>query len=171
LLDTLLGIKATTISIKNVHTFPLVNIGNRRFIFDPYDPFIIFDSIKSGVLDYNEALKYCLNNNSINIIRTKKTFGVSNELVSNDLAKDILAVSKNEKQDFSQKIIFYFKKNKAIFLKRFNKCTFDLHNKNGIIYQTNLKEDKFILHLIDKLNNLPMNTYIFKKYYFGIDCK
>jgi hypothetical protein len=171
LLDSLLGIKATSVSIKNVHTFPLVNIGNKRFVFDPYDPFVIFDSLKMRVMDYDEALKYFLNNNSINIIRTKKTFGVSNELVSNDLAKDILAISKNEKQDISQKLIFYFKKNKAVFLKRFNKCTFDLHNKNGKIYLTNLKEDKFILHLSDKLNNLPMNTNRFKKYYYGIDCK
>lgn len=171
LLDSLLGIKANSVSIKNIHTFPLVNIGNRRFIFDPYDPFVVFDSLKSRVLDYDEASEYFLSNNPIKIQRTKRTFGVSNELVSNDLAKDILAVSKNEKQDFSQKLIFYFKKNKAVFLKRFNKCTFEMHAKNGVIYQSNLKEDKFILHLSDKLNNLPMNTNRFKKYYYGIDCK
>jgi hypothetical protein len=171
LLDSLLGIKATSVSIKNIHTFPLVNIGNRRFIFDPYDPFVVFDSLKSRVLDYDEALKYCLKNNSINIIRTKKTFGFSNELVSNDLTRDILAVSNNEKQDFSQKLMFYFKKNKDVFLKRFNKCTFEKHAKNGVIYHSNLKDDKFVFQLIDKLNNLPMNVNRFKKYYFGIDCK
>jgi len=171
LLDTLLEIKATTISIKNVHTFPLVNIGDRRFIFDPYDPFVIFDSLKSKVLDYDEAFKNCLNNNSIVIYRTKRTFGFPNELVSNELTNDILTSSINLKNNFSQKLMDYFSINKAIFSKRFNNCTFETHAKNGVIYPSNLKEDKFVLHLFDKLNNLPMNVKRFKKYYFGIDCK
>jgi hypothetical protein len=171
LLDTLLEIKATTISIKNVHTFPLVNIGNRRFIFDPYDPFVIFDSLKSKVLDYDEAFKYCLKNNSINIIRTKKTFGFSNELVSNDLTKEILAVSNNEKQDFSQKLKKYLIVNQSSFLKNIRKCSFEMYNKKGIIYHSNLKDDRYIIQLENNLKNLPMNLNHFKKYYFGIDCK
>ncbi len=171
LLDSLLGIKATTISIKEVHTFPLVNIGNRRFIFDPYDPFIIFDTLKLRVMDYDEALKNCLNNNSIIVLRTKRTFGVSNELVSNDLTRDILAASNNEKQDFSRKLTKYLIKNQLYFLKNINKCSFERYNKKGIIYNSNLKEDRYIIKLENNLINLPMNLNHFKKYYFGIRCK
>ena len=171
MLDYLLGIKATAISIKNVHTFPLINIGNRRFIFDPYDPFIIFDSLKFKIIDYDESLKLCLKGIRLQVIRTKKIFGFPNELVSIDLANDILAVSKNEKQDISQNINIYLTKNKANFLRRVNTCAFETYNKSGIIYQANLKKDRYIIHLKNNLNNIPMNVNRFKKYYFGIDCK
>jgi hypothetical protein len=171
LLDSLLGIKATSVSIKNVHTFPLVNIGNRRFIVDPYDPFIILDSLKLKIIDYDESLKYCLKGQRLQVIRTKKIFGFPNELVSNDLTKEILAVSKNENQDFSQKIMLYFTKNKVNFLKRINTCSFENYNKKGLVYNSNLKYDRFIIHFINNLNSLPMKMNHFKKFYFGIDCK
>jgi hypothetical protein len=171
LLDSLLGIKATTISIKNVHTFPLVNIGNRRFIFDPYDPFVVFDSLKLRVVDYDEAQENSLNNYSITIQRTKRLYGEANELVSNDLANDILAVSKNEKQNFSQKLKEYLIMNQSFFLKNIEKCSFERYNKKGIIYNSNLKDDRYIIQLENNLKNLPMNLNHFKKYYFGIECK
>jgi hypothetical protein len=171
LLDSLLGIKANTISIKNIHTFPLVNIGNRRFIFDPYDPFVIFDSLKMRVMDYDEAMKYTLNNCSITIQRTKRACGEANELVSNDLTKDILAVSNNEKQDFSQNLKKYLILNQSSFLKNIKKCSFEIYNKKGTIYQSNLKDDRYIIKLENNLKNIPMNLNHFKKYYFGIDCK
>jgi hypothetical protein len=171
LLDSLLGIKATTISIKNVHTFPIVNIGNRRFVFDPSDPFIILDSLKLKIIDYDESLKYCLKGQRFQVIRTKKIFGFPNELVSNDLTNEILAVSKNENQDISQKIMLYFTKNKVNFLKRINTCSFENYNKKGLVYNSNLKYDRFIIHFINNLNNFPMKMNHFKKFYFGIDCK
>ena len=171
LLDTLLGIKATAISIKNVHTFPIVNIGDKRFIFDPFDPFIILDSLKLKIIDYDESLKHCLKGKMLQVIRTKKIFGFPNELVSVDLAKDILAVSKNENQDFSQKLMLYFTKNKVNFLKRINTCSFENYNKKGLVYNSNLKEDRFIIHFFNNLNNFPMKMNHFKKFYFGIDCK
>jgi hypothetical protein len=166
-----LGIKATTISIKDVHTYPLVNIGNKRFIFDPFDPFIILDSLKLKIIDYDESLKHCLKGKMLQVIRTKKIFGFPNELVSVDLAKDILAVSKNENQDFSQKLMLYFTKNKVNFLKRINTCSFENYNKKGLVYNSNLKEDRFIIHFFNNLNNFPMKMNHFKKFYFGIDCK
>ena len=171
LLDSLLGIKATSVSIKNTHTFPLVNIGNRRFIFDPYDPFIILDSLKLKIIDYDEALKYCLKNNPIKIQRTKRSYGNANELISNDFTNDVLDCSKNERQDFAQKLKNYFIINKSTFLKNINKCSFEGYNKKGVIYNSNLKDDRYIIQLENNLKNLPMNLNHFKKYYFGIDCK
>lgn len=172
LLDHLLGIKATAISIKDVHTFPIVNIGKRRFIFDPYDPFIIFDSLTMKVMDYDEAFKNCLNESRLKILRTKRSsYGFPNELISNKLTNDILAVSKNEKQDISQKLMIYLTKNKAFFLSHINTCSYETYNKIGTIYQLNLKEDRYIIQLENNLNNVPMSLNRFKKYYFGIDCK
>ena len=171
LLDHLLGIKAAAISIKNIHTFPIVNIGKRRFIFDPYDPFIIFDSLTMTVMDYDEAFKYYLNDSPLKILRTKRSYGFPNELISNKLTNNILGLSKHEKQDISQKLKIYLIKNKANFLRRVNACTFETYNKSGIIYQANLKEDRYIIHLENNLNNIPMNVNRFNKYYFGKDCK
>lgn len=171
LLDHLLGIKAAAISIENIHTFPIVNIGKRRFIFDPYDPFIIFDSLTMTVMDYDEAFKYYLNDSPLKILRTKRSYGFPNELISNKLTNNILGFSKHEKQDISQKLKIYLIKNKANFLSRVNACVFETYSKSGIIYQTNLKEDRYIIHLENNLNNIPMNVNRFNKYYFGKDCK
>ena len=171
LLDYLLGIKATEISIQNVHTFPIVNIGNKRFIFDPYDPFIVFDSSLTRIIDYDELVGKGLENNSLTVLRTKKTFGFANELVSNDLAYAVLCHKSNNSIDFSEKLRNYINANKAILLQDVNKCSFETIDRKWVIYLTNLKYDKYIIRVIDNLNNAPMNLNHFRKYYLDINCK
>lgn len=171
LLDSLLGIKATSISIKNVHTFPLVTIGNRRFILDPYDPFIIFDTSLSNILDYDQLQKLILKNDTYKVMRTKRIFGFPNELISQQLASDILSISNNKETDFSQKLSYYLSLNKANLLQGIDMCSFETFNKIGVIHPCNLVNDKYVISMVDKFNNRPMNLNHFKKYYLAISCK
>jgi hypothetical protein len=171
LLDYLLGIKATEVSIQNVHTFPIVNIGDKRFIFDPYDPFIVFDSSLTRIIDYDELLENAKKNNNLTVLRTKKTFGFANELVSNDLAFAVLCHQNKNNNDFSKKLRNYIHANKAKLLQGVNKCSFETIDRKWIIYPANLKYDKYVIRVIDNLNNAPMNLNHFRKYYLDINCK
>ncbi len=171
LLDSLLSLKASVISIKDVHTFPLVSIGQRRFIFDPYDPFIIFDTSLSTIIDYDQVQKLVLNNDSYKVMRTKRIFGFSNELISQRLASDVLKSSNKQVTDFSQKLSYFLLLNKASLLQGIESCSFETFNRTGIIHPSNLKNDKYIISMVDNLNNRPMNLNHFKKYYLGINCK
>jgi hypothetical protein len=171
LLDSLLSIKAKAISIKNIHTFPLVSIGQRRFIFDPYDPFIIFDSSLSEILDYDQVQKLVLKKDAYKVTRTKRLFGFANELISQQLAFDILNVPNKKVSDFSQKLDYYLFINKSNLFKGIEMCSFETFNRTGMIHPCNLKNDKYVISLVDNLNNKPMNLNHFKKYYLGINCK
>jgi len=85
LLDTLLSIKTEIIEIEGVHTFPLTFIDDERFLIDPYDPFVVYDSISKVVLAYDSIR----NNPYKQIIRSKRLFGCSRELVSNPLLQKV----------------------------------------------------------------------------------
>lgn len=80
LVDTLLGIQSNEVSIKGIHTFPLVPIGGQEYIFDPFDLLIPLDTIQKKVLDY-ESLK-TKSFQSLVICDVKRQYGKCVELIS-----------------------------------------------------------------------------------------
>ncbi len=80
LVTNLLKLKTRQTFIKGIHTFPLIKIGKKEYIIDPYDPFVVVDTIKGTVLDYKSILKK--NYTSLSPIRTKRLFGSSRMLIS-----------------------------------------------------------------------------------------
>ncbi|MDX2001064.1 MAG: hypothetical protein SFW35_01410 [Chitinophagales bacterium] len=80
--DKLLSLKGRNIIIPNgVHEFPLLTIGGKEYIIDPYDPFVICDTISGNLMDYS----YISSDSSCNTClpyRTKRKFGESRQLVS-----------------------------------------------------------------------------------------
>lgn len=80
LINKLVTLKTRETSIKGIHTFPIIKIGNKEYIIDPYDPFVAIDTLERTVLDYNSILKKQYK--SLKPIRTNRTFGPSRMLIS-----------------------------------------------------------------------------------------
>lgn len=83
LVDSLLQMKTTAVSIAGVHTFPLVRIGSKDYIIDPYDPFVLSDSSTGRVISYSGVLNP--NIKRVHVTRTKHLFGDTRELISRPL--------------------------------------------------------------------------------------
>ena len=83
LIENLLKLKTKKASIEGVHTFPIIIIGGKDYIIDPYDPFVAVDTISKTVLDYDLIVKKQYK--SLQPIRTKRMFGSSRMLISNKL--------------------------------------------------------------------------------------
>jgi hypothetical protein len=83
LIERLLKLKTKQVSIKGVHTFPIVIIGGKDYIIDPYDPFVAIDTLEKTVLDYNSIIEK--HYKSLKPIRTKRIFGSSRMLISEKL--------------------------------------------------------------------------------------
>ena len=83
LIEKLLRLKTRQTSVQGVHTFPIIIIGGKDYIIDPYDPFVAVDTLNKAVLDYNLILKKQYK--SLKPIRTKRIFGSSRMLISKKL--------------------------------------------------------------------------------------
>ena len=83
LIEKLLKLKTKQASVEGVHTFPIIIIGGKDYIIDPYDPFVTVDTISKTVLDYNLIVKKQYK--SLKPIRTKRMFGSSRMLISRKL--------------------------------------------------------------------------------------
>lgn len=83
LITHLLNLKTRQTSIKGIHTFPIIKIGDKEYIIDPYDPFVAVDTLNKTVLDYNSILNKQYK--SLKPIRTKRLFGSSRMLISDKL--------------------------------------------------------------------------------------
>lgn len=86
LIDSLLNLSFRDTSIQGIHTYPLTKIGNREFIIDPSDPFVLFDLSKNRVLGYREIIQV----DSLVFLRTKRLFGRSQLLISKCLFEHLV---------------------------------------------------------------------------------
>ncbi len=87
LVDSLLKLKTITVNINGVHTFPLVRIGQKDYIIDPHDPFVLSDSSTGRVISYSGVMNPDVKR--VHVTRTKRTFGDSRELISRPLIQHI----------------------------------------------------------------------------------
>ncbi|RKS99665.1 hypothetical protein [Flavobacterium sp. 123] len=83
LIEKLLKLKTKQASVEGVHTFPIIIIGGKDYIIDPYDPFVAVDTLSKTVLDYDLIVKKQYK--SLQPIRTKRMFGSSRMLISRKL--------------------------------------------------------------------------------------
>jgi hypothetical protein len=87
LIAKLLKLKTKEVSIKGIHTFPIVIIGGKDYSIDPYDPFVVIDTLEKNILDYNSILEK--HYKALKPIRTKRIFGSSRMLISRKLYDEI----------------------------------------------------------------------------------
>ncbi|HRG87895.1 MAG TPA: hypothetical protein PLW44_02680 [Chitinophagales bacterium] len=95
LVDTLLGLKGQSVSVQQVHTFPVVQIAGNSYIIDPYDPFVIYDTTTKTIAPYSITQNNRQIHNTIPI-RTKRLFGNTRLLLSDSFIKKLKAESKTK---------------------------------------------------------------------------
>jgi hypothetical protein len=170
LLDSLLHLKADVISINQIHSFPIVTIGAKKYIIDPFDPFILFNHNQTEIIDYDF---YKINHDSINLCakRTKGTFGISGELISKRLYRMMQNIYTKKDANIGLLIKNYLKTN-LYFLSTFNDtCKSEPFVTKRKVYPVYSKTNAFVIY--SPKNALPheIKRTRLHKYYLGLDCK
>jgi len=168
LLDSLLCLKSSSLSIKNIHTFPLVHLKTGDYIIDPFDPFVVLNEKQDSIINYRGISnnKYFINYIAL---RTNRIFGNKNEIISRKFVIKLMN-EVNIGKSFCDKLNFYLENNDS-FNKNYLKWSLEPFNKNGTVYSIVNGNYSFIIKYHDNKNNAIMNINHFKKFYFGIDCK
>lgn len=166
LVDSLFQLKTQIISIKPIHTFPTVEIGNNYYIIDPYDPSILFNSESNKVISYKELLA---KTEKPKAIRTKRTFGNAGELISSKFYAVLKQQYKNH--NIVNLIEQYLNDNTPHLITYIDSCSFEPFNTIKTIYPIQSPTNKFVIY--PNHYNLPqeITSSRFNKYYLGKDCK
>lgn len=110
LVDTLLGIKAYPVSVKNIHTFPLVVIGGSKYLIDPSNPAALIDADDKNLIDFDRFVSR--DYKTLSILPTGRIFGSSRDLVTHFLYAKIAGGQKNIQKEFGVVLDDYVTKNK-----------------------------------------------------------
>lgn len=142
LLDSLLGLSSSVLSIEKLHTFPVITIGTKEYLIDPSDPFVLLNSDKSSMLSFDE-LKVA---NSLFIFRSRRVFGNSQILVSRELVNHLNLSDSSFCFSFSDKLNDYLEYNNS-FIQEI------LKRRNSFYYETDYSvfplDSKYFSYKID----------------------
>jgi hypothetical protein len=83
LLDSVLHLSAQTISIPQLHTFPVVRIGNKSYIIDPFNPIVLIDSATNKLAEYYSLKK--TPHTTLLFKKSPRFFGESKGLITQEL--------------------------------------------------------------------------------------
>lgn len=164
--DSLLHTPIELVSIKNVHTYPLITIEGKRYIVDPFDLFIAIDTLTNRVLDY-ETIKNKTYKN-ICIKDVKQLFGKHTTLISTKLWQTIQLEHKIKKSTVCESINSYVKKNSSTMLKKANLPGNVVFVQQHVYIQTTPKGNySFALKSESKLGSIKYSIPNFYRQYFG----
>lgn len=166
LLDSCLNIKSKIISNAPTHVFPIVNIGSKWYIIDPYDPFILFNKNQTDLVDYYE-----IKDNNTTALRTKRTFGTSGELISKTFYTKLKNKQPNKLTCINNLISNYLIKNGLYLSKFIDSCTFENGTINGKIFPTNSLCNPFVIKPFKNTQPKTIKNSRVLKYYLGQNCK
>lgn len=166
LVDTLFHLKSQIISIRPIHTFPIVEIGKSYYIIDPYDPFVLFNTESNRIISYKELLT---KTEKPKAIRTKRVFGNTGELISSKFYTMLNQQYKNH--NIVNLVEQYLADNTPHLISYIDSCSFEPFNAVKTIYPIQSPTNKFVIY--PNHYNLPqeIKSSRFNKYYLGNDCK
>ncbi len=169
LLDSLLHIKATEVSIPGIHTYPIITIENNQYIIDPYDLFVAIDTIKGEVVDY-ESLKNKIYK-SLVIYDVKHEFGKCVELISDSLYNNLLLKYGQTDTAICALISTYFKTEGTALLNQSTICKpYTPINNTFEICAVNSPQSGYAITSEFKFNSTKHHLPNFFRQYFGYKC-
>ncbi|MCF8253159.1 MAG: hypothetical protein K9H61_05630 [Bacteroidia bacterium] len=169
LADSLLHLKSRIISLPGIHSFPIVFLKSGAYIFDPSDPYVVFDSQFSKVVSYENLIKNNLSD--INIHRTNRHFGNSGLLISVGLWEKLFQSDRNSLQFFDSLVFEYVLNNKKQLQIVTTNCEIEPHYFSSRMQPTNSLNDPYILKPKNLLYPKRMKKNRFNKFYLGKNCK
>lgn len=166
LADSLLNASVEIISIKNIHTYPVVSIKGKRYIIDPFDIFIAIDTISDIVLDYqtlkNKTYK------SICIKDVKHVFGSPTTLVSKTLWQNVQVSNGSNERSICESINSYLHTKSATMLKEVDlPGEIVLLQQHAEIQPTKNPNYHFAIKSKSKIGSIKYNIPNFYRQYFG----
>lgn len=167
LVDSLLGFKSEIITLKNIHSFPVVAIGSSKYIFDPFDPIIVTSLNQNEIIPYNK-LVLMKNNLQVKVLRTSKIWGNARYLVSNKLFADIMR--NNHINTFETYFKNYVDHLRVRFSNYKNDCGYEELNMVFNAHPIKSMHNKLILVLNYPINKQSMTINHFNKFYMGQNC-
>jgi hypothetical protein len=166
LLEKLTGLKSQIISIQNKHTFPLVFIKNRRFLIDPYDPFITCND-SNELIDFYTLIKN--QSQKVHPVRTPRVFGASRQLVSQRFVNEALN-GETKLANIPNAIASYISLNREKLIKHTPVCYVPDTNK-CVLYPVMNKKNCYAFSLTGRIDGrLEFGTDIYK-FYTNFSCK
>lgn len=161
------NIDGYAVSIKGVHTYPVIKLGKKYYIVDPYDPFVVINKTFEMV-DYSELIANN-NKNNVEVKRTKRIFGYSNHLVSQKLLNVINSCIDSNKT-IDARIKVFLSANKESILKNVDICAYEESNWKGVIRKTTSEVNPIAIEIKRDHTYGNMLFSRFNKYYLGISC-
>lgn len=150
------------------HVFSLVQIANKWYIIDPFDPFLLLAKGQTELLDY-ESLKHSkrLQQQQIVALRTKHSFGNTAELISQRFYDFLQKSDPIQKQAIAVLLLNYLRVNKDQLFAQADCCTYENAYKLYEIYPVKSSQNAFLLRS-SVPGALPRKRLL--KMYFGISC-
>lgn len=167
MIDTLLHLKTEIISFSPIHTFPLVTIGKKSYIIDPYDPFLIFDE-NQHLVDYKMLRS---KEKKMVALRTKRNFGNPGELVSKKLYRELCNGYTKENKDIGPMISEYLNKNKVHLMVHIDSCSVEPFVMKRKAYPIASHTNEIVLYTPQCILNPMIKPTRIMRYYLGQDCK
>lgn len=168
LADSLLHIKATQVSVPGIHTYPLITIGQKQFIFDPYDLFVPMDTIDHMILDYQAIKSEAYR--SICVYDVKPEFGKRKELVS-DRFINMLRSEYGKEKPVCALLENYFNVNGKQLLEQSTICKrFRLHRNLIEVHPVVSDDCSYVLTSDVKIGSTKHDIPNFYRQYFGRSC-
>lgn len=163
------NINGYSVSIKGVHTYPVLKLGNKYYIVDPYDPFVVIDNALQ-IVDYSTLIAH-KNNNYSNVVvrRTKRLFGYPNHLVSLKLLNIIKSYT-DSNENIDSRIKAFLSVNKESILKNVDPCSYEDSEWKGVIRKTTSGVNPIAVQIKRDPAFSNMRFSRFNKYYLGISC-
>jgi hypothetical protein len=163
MLDTLLGMGVKSFFTNDVHTFPLIQLNNLDYIIDPFDPFVLLDTVNKKVVSYNELIS--LENENYLSFRTKRIFGNTRQLIS----KKKLFQLQEQNTDICS-LIFDIYKNKASYEKHLPMCMKDFFPNFEEICFIKSEDNILAVKLYERPDGLIQTTSQIKHIYTENKC-
>ena len=164
LVDKLLKIPVRDTSIVNIHTYPIVEIGGRDYIVDPYEPFIFLNQKNNKILTYQELSKGV---GKINFRKSKRSFGTTHSLISNYLNERLIIYE----GDLKYKLISFIQADIVDSNKKIPDCYLPIFEKSPNVYPVNNEYNLLAIEVSNQRNmGTILNQMTFYNSYFGISC-
>lgn len=169
LLKKTTGINGYSVSLPDIHTYAVLKIGNKHYIVDAYDPFIVMNK-KNEVVDYATMIANKYNNkNNIEVIRTKRLFGYPNYLLSERFLH-IINSQTGINKSVDQRLLSFLTKHKNTLLKNVDSCSYENIGGKGILRTTKSSINPYAIEIKRDKTFSTMLFSRFNKYYLGISC-
>ncbi|MFT6947993.1 MAG: hypothetical protein ACJARP_002426 [Vicingaceae bacterium] len=157
-------------SIEGIHTYPIVTIAEREYLFDPSEPMIFCAEKGRKILEYTQLR----NREDVMIFKsprsfgpTPRSFGPTHFLFSDKFLLEINPFGESLKKQIAQYLI----RNRKLLLEKVPKSFVANFQKKWNVSYTKSKNNKLAIALETRNVGMLLTPQNMKETYFGTGCK